>query len=84
MREKQSKYKNFHGKHLFSCYFSVKGVYLKHTINQMQCTYAIGATTNDNTPTVLCCTGFDPCGTGEDIWAPLRMKGCFENECKEH
>ncbi|KAM3721207.1 Non-lysosomal glucosylceramidase [Dirofilaria immitis] len=57
----------------------VKGVYLKHTINHMQCTYSIGVLAHDALH-VSCCTGFDPCGTGEDIWIPLLVKENFEKK----
>uniref|UniRef100_A0A915PQZ1 Non-lysosomal glucosylceramidase n=1 Tax=Setaria digitata TaxID=48799 RepID=A0A915PQZ1_9BILA len=57
----------------------VKGVYLRHTIDDMKCTYSIGVLVHDALH-VSCCTGFDPCGTGEDVWIPLLVKENFQKK----
>ena len=54
--------------------FVVKGMMLEHTINQMPCTYALGAKakTGMNEAGI---SGFDPNGSGEEIWQDLYENG---------
>uniref|UniRef100_A0A914CF79 Non-lysosomal glucosylceramidase n=1 Tax=Acrobeloides nanus TaxID=290746 RepID=A0A914CF79_9BILA len=53
---------------------AIKGMMLEHTINQMPCTYALGAKakTGMNEAGI---SGFDPNGSGEEIWQDLYENG---------
>lgn len=61
---------------------STKGVAIKQTITDMQCTYNLGSS---KTPEVnlTCCKQFDPKGDGSGVWEDLFQNGKFTKEISD-
>ncbi|CAG9821274.1 unnamed protein product [Phaedon cochleariae] len=65
-------------------YENTEGVILHHTIDKMQCSYAL-ATKSDADITVSKCLYFDPNSDGSEIWDQLSTNGEFDKpKNKDH